>query len=63
MDVKPELASGFLIVGAPVMVADAVTLAAAGNVGRTCPIVDVGPGPPIPGPLCVANNELHYWSK
>lgn len=39
-EVKPELASGFLMVGAAVMVAEAETEAAAGNVGLTGPIAD-----------------------
>ena len=50
LEVKPELASGFLMVGAPVIVAEAATVAAAGNVGFTGPIpVDDGPG--ATGPL------------
>lgn len=49
-EVKPELASGFLMVGAPVMVADAETEAAAGNVGLMGPIPD-DEAPDVMGPL------------
>lgn len=40
LEVKPEADSGFLIVGAPVMVAEDDTAAAAGKVGFTGPMVD-----------------------
>ena len=56
-EVKPELASGFLMVGAPVMVADAETEAAAGNVGLMGPIPD-DEAPDVMGPLYRKQNKM-----